>query len=174
MDARLRGLQGSSTLLPTPRHSLETIADARYRLHLGDSIPTITGFFAERNARGTISFPNQLLIQKRNTYDTILNGAVSPVLHAGNVTLTFMPGLQFTIRRDSISPTQMNQNLFRQFVYLSTSSIANMLSISGDVIREALARFLRQSELHRWASLGQNGVDYRLRSARRPVPPYHS
>jgi len=136
MDARLRGLEGSSTLLPPPRHSLETIADARYRLHLGNSLPTVSGFVAERNARGTISFPNQLLIQKRNTYDTIFNGAVSPVLHAGNVTLTFMPGLQFTIRRDSISPTQMNQNLFRQFVYLSTSSIGNMLSISGDVIRE--------------------------------------
>ena len=137
MDARLRGLEGSPNLLPPPRHSLETIADARYRLHLGDSFPVVNGFVAERNARGTISFPNELLIQRRNTYDTIFNGAVSPVFQVKNVTFTFTPGLQFTIRRDTISPLQMNQNLFRQFLYLNTSSIGNWVSISGDVIREA-------------------------------------
>ena len=137
MDSRLRGLENTPALLPPPRHSLETIADARYRLHFGNSFPVVSGFFAERNARGTISFPNQLLIQKRNTYDTIFNGAISPVLHAGNITFTFTPGLQFTIRRDTISPFQMNQNLFRQFLYMNTSSIGNWVSISGDVIREA-------------------------------------
>jgi tetratricopeptide (TPR) repeat protein len=136
MDARLRGLQGTPALLPPPRHSLETIADARYRLHFG-TFPVISGFVGERNARGTISFPNELLIQKRNTYDTIFNTAISPAFHLGNVNVTLTPGLQFTIRRDTISPLQMNQNLFRQFLYLSTSAIGNWVSISGDVIREA-------------------------------------
>ena len=136
MDARLRGVPDNSSVLPPPRHSLETFADARFRVHVAN-FPLITGFVAERNARGTLSFPNQLLIQRRNTYDTIFNGGVAPVVHVANVTLTLNPGLQFTIRRDTLSPVQMNQNLFRQYLYVSSSPIGNWLSFSGDLIREA-------------------------------------
>jgi hypothetical protein len=134
-DARLRGIVFGD-LLPPPRHSVETFGDARFRLHLG-SFPIISGFVAERNARGTISVPSELLIQKRNTYDTIFNGGVTPVVRLGGVNFTITPGLQFTMRRDTISPLQMNQNLFRQYVYISSSPIGNWLSFSGGVIREA-------------------------------------
>jgi tetratricopeptide (TPR) repeat protein len=143
MDARLRLAPGapasflnSPAFLRPPRRSVQTFADARYKYRLG-SFPVISGFVGERNARGTVSFPSQLLIQRRNTYDTIFNGAVSPVLHLGNVNFTLMPGLQYTIRRDTLAPVNMNQDLFRQFVYLSSSPIFNWLSFSGDLIREA-------------------------------------
>jgi hypothetical protein len=47
------------------------------------------------------------------------------------------PGLQFTLRRDTLDPYDMDQNLFRQFLYVSSSPIGNWLSFSGAVIREA-------------------------------------
>jgi tetratricopeptide (TPR) repeat protein len=136
MDARLRGFQDGGALLPTPRHSIETWADARYHLRLG-SFPLISGFVAERNARGTISIPSQLLIQKRNTLDTIFNFGVSPVIRLGSVRFTVTPGLQFTLRRDTLDAFNMNQNLLRQFLYVASSPIGNWLSFSGNVIREA-------------------------------------
>ena len=70
-------------------------------------------------------------------YDTMFNGGISPVLHLGANTLRFNTGLQFTVRRDTLSPVDMNQNLFRQYLYLSTSSFFNWVSLEGSVIREA-------------------------------------
>lgn len=136
LDARLRGFQNGGLLLPPPRHSVETFADARYQLHLG-SFPTISGFVGERNANGTISIPSQLLIQKRNTLDTIFNFGVTPVVRWGNLRFSITPGLQFTLRRDTLAPVDMNQNLFRQFLYVSSSPIGNWLSFSGNIMREA-------------------------------------
>jgi tetratricopeptide (TPR) repeat protein len=135
LDARLRGIQSFPTILPPPRRSVETFADARFHFKAGD-FPVVTGFVGERNARGTISIPSSDFILRRNTYDTIFNGAVNPVLHVGNVNLTFTPGLQFTIRRDMESPRDLNQDLFRQFVYLSSSPIGNWLWFNADAIRE--------------------------------------
>ena len=86
---------------------------------------------------GRFSFPSNDLIQDRNTYDTVFNGGLNPVLHLGSNTLAFNTGLQFTIRRDTITPVDLNQNLFRQFLYLSTSSFFNWVSVSGSAIREA-------------------------------------
>jgi len=136
LDARLRGFQTGGLSLPPPRHSVETFADARYRLHLG-SFPAISGFVGERNANGTISIPSQLLIQKRNTLDTIFNFGVTPVLRVRNIRFSITPGLQFTLRRDTLDPVNMNQNLLREFLYVTSSSIGNWLSFSGNVIREA-------------------------------------
>ena len=135
-DARLLGVQNNGALLPPPRRSIETFADSRF-LYRPNSFPVIQGFVAERNAQGTISFPSQLLIQNRNTFDTIFNMSVGPIFQVGNVKLSVMPGLQYTIRRDTLSPVFMNQNLFRQFLYVASSPIANWLSFSGNVIREA-------------------------------------
>jgi tetratricopeptide (TPR) repeat protein len=134
-DAKLRGITNPA-LLPPPRSSFESRADARYRIHL-HNFPTIMGLVEERNARGRISFPSELLIQNRNTYDTIINGGVNPVLHFANNSISFEPGLQFTIRRDTISPVDMNQNLFRQFLYVYSSPFFNWLSFSGSAMHEA-------------------------------------
>jgi len=79
LDARLRGFQNGGALLPPPRHSIGNIC----RCTLSPAhrhLPTISGFVGERNANGTISIPSQLLIQKRNTLDTIFNFGVTPVL----------------------------------------------------------------------------------------------
>ena len=136
LDARLLGVQHNGSLLPPPRRSIESFANSRFEFH-PDSLPSIQGFVAERNARGNLSFPSQLLIQDRDTYDTIFNFSVAPLVQLGDVKLTIMPGLQFTVRRDTLSPAFINQNLFRQFVYVSTSSIGDWFSFSGNLIREA-------------------------------------
>jgi len=136
MDARLLGVQNEGNLLPPPRRSIETFVASNFQFNPG-SFPTVSGFVAERNARGAISFPSELLIQNRNTFDTIFNGSVSPVISIGNVRFRITPGLQYTIRRDTLSPVAMNQNLFRQFLYVASSPIGDWLSFSGGVIREA-------------------------------------
>jgi tetratricopeptide (TPR) repeat protein len=136
MDARLFGVQNQANLLPPPRRSIETWADSRFQYNLG-SFPAINGFVAERNSQGSVSFPSQLLIQNRNTFDTIFNASISPVLSVGDVRFTIMPGLQYTVRRDTLAPVAMNQDLFRQFLYVASSPIANWVSFSGNVIREA-------------------------------------
>ena len=157
MDARLRGFQNGGLLLPPPRHSVETFTDAKYHLHLG-SFPPISGFVGERTASGTISIPSQLQIQKRNTLDTIFNFGVTPVLRLGNLRFSVTPGLQFTLRRDTLDPFDMNQNLFRQFLYVASSPIGNWLSFSGNVVREA-GPFTQQN-LHSRDFSGT--IDFRL------------
>jgi tetratricopeptide (TPR) repeat protein len=136
MDARLLGVQNEGNLLPPPRRSIETFGASHIQFN-PSSFPAISGFVAERNSQGAVSFPSQLLIQNRNTFDTIFNGSVSPVISIGNVRFRLNPGLQYTIRRDTLSPVAMNQNLFRQFLYVASSPIGNWLSFSGNLIREA-------------------------------------
>jgi tetratricopeptide (TPR) repeat protein len=136
MDARLLGVQNAAALLPPPRRTIETFADSRFQFRPNSSLP-IQGFVAERNAEGSFSFPSELLIQDRNTFDTIFNISVAPVVQFGDVKLSITPGLQYTIRRDTLVPVDMDQNLFRQFLYMSSSSIGNWLSFSGNLIREA-------------------------------------
>lgn len=97
----------------------------------------ISGYLGERNFRGTISIPSQLQIINRNTWDTIFNTSVAPVLHLGNARIVFNPGIEFTIRRDTDSPVEMNQNLFRQFLYLSSSPFFNWLTVRGSAIHES-------------------------------------
>jgi tetratricopeptide (TPR) repeat protein len=136
LDARLLSLPPNSPVLPLPRRTIETYADSRF-LFRPNSFPVIQGFVAERNAQGSLSFPSQLLIQNRNTFDTIFNVSVGPMFQIGDVKVNVVPGLQYTIRRDTLTPTFLNQNLFRQFVYVSTSPIFDWLSFSGNLIREA-------------------------------------
>jgi len=145
MDARLLGVQNNGSLLPPPRRTIETFADSRFQFR-PDSLLPIQGFVGERNAQGSFSFPSELLIQDRNTFDTIFNISAAPVVQLGSVKLSVMPGLQYTVRRDTLAPVAMDQNLFRQFVYVASSPINNLLSFSGNLIREA-GPFMEQ-DLH--------------------------
>lgn len=122
-------------LLPPPRSSLETEWTAAYHLHF-NYLPTATGFFQVRNARGTISVPATSSIVKRDTTDSSFNFGLNPTLRFGSNLVQFDSGLQATIRRDSESPRPMDQNLFRLFTYMSTSSFFDAVSASGYVIRE--------------------------------------
>jgi tetratricopeptide (TPR) repeat protein len=134
LDAQLVGATPGA--LPTPRSSLETQWTTGYHLHL-TGLPDAGGFFQIRNARGQISLPSANLIVNRDTTDYSFNFAVNPTFHLANNVFTFSAGLQKTLRRDSADPFHMNQNLFRQFVYLSTSSFFNWVSVKGYAIREA-------------------------------------
>ncbi|MGA3091347.1 MAG: tetratricopeptide repeat protein [Terriglobales bacterium] len=134
LDAKLLNVS-SPKQLPPPRSSFESRGEVDYRLHF-DGVPTLTGFVGERNAEGTISIPSTSTIQNRNTYDTLFNVGISPTPRLGNAKIVLNTGVQFTIRRDSLSPVAMNQNLFRQFLYFSTNSLMNWLTVSGNVIHE--------------------------------------
>ena len=135
LDAPFPVPSSDTLLLPPPRSSLVTQTTNAYHLHLG-SLPTAGGFFQIRNARGLISVPSTNSIVNRDTTDYTLNFGLDPTVHLGNNVLTFNSGIQGTIRRDSRSPIEMNQNLFRMFTYVSTSSFFNAVSASGYVIRE--------------------------------------
>jgi hypothetical protein len=127
---------GIPSTLPLPRSSLETQWTGAYHLHL-NGLPDASGFFQVRNDRGAISLPSVNEIVNRDTTDYSFNFGLNPVLHLGNNVFTFNTGLQETVRRDSRDPVDMNQNLFRQFVYMSTSSFFNIVSVDGYAIREA-------------------------------------
>jgi tetratricopeptide (TPR) repeat protein len=138
VDAKLFGVQNTPSLMPPPRSSLETMWTSAYRAHLS-GWPALTGFFQVRNARGQVSVPSQDLILDRNTYDYSFNNSVSPVLHLGSNTIALNTGIQFTLRRDGSTreaAAAMNQNLFRQFLYLSTNSFANWIAVRGSAFHE--------------------------------------
>lgn len=139
LDAKLdvpNPVPGRQGLLPLPRSSLETQWTGAYHLHLTD-LPDASGFFRVRNDRGTISLPSANAIVNRDTTDYSLNFAVNPTVNLGDNVLTFSTGIEGTFRRDSEDPLDMNQNLFRQFVYLSTSSFFNIISVDGYAIHES-------------------------------------
>ncbi len=123
-------------LLPPPRHSFQDLAESHYRIHV-DGLPVISGFVGESFTAGRFLFPSVNVVQDRNTYDTFFNGGITPILHFGSNSIAFNGGLQYTIRRDTLSPVFMSQNLFRQFLYVSTSSFHNWVSLNGSAIREA-------------------------------------
>lgn len=135
LDARILHVT-NPLLLPPPRHSYQDMADSHYRIHL-NNLPVISGFVGESFTTGRLLYPSVGVVQPRNTYDTIFNGGMTPVIHFGSNSVAINAGLQYTIRRDTISPIYMSQNLFRQFLYLSTSSFFNWVAITGSAIREA-------------------------------------
>ncbi len=135
LDAKILHVTNPA-LLPPPRHSYQSLADTHYRLHLGN-LPVISGFVGESLTAGRLLFPSVGVVQDRNTYDTYFNGGITPVLHLGPNSIAFNGGLQYTVRRDTISPQFMSQNLFRQFLYISSSSFFNWVSFNGSAIREA-------------------------------------
>jgi tetratricopeptide (TPR) repeat protein len=121
--------------IPPPRSLLETLWTNGYRADLG-KYPALSGFFQVRNARGQISLPSETLILKSDTWDYTMNSNLNPVLKLGPTTFSFNTGLQFTVRRDKESPVQLNQNLFRQFAYVSTNAIGNWLTVHADAFHE--------------------------------------
>jgi Tfp pilus assembly protein PilF len=135
LDAKILNVTNPS-LLPPPRHSFQSLGESHYRIHLGN-LPVISGVVGESLTTGQFLFPSVSVIQDRHTFDTFFNGGITPILHFGSNQIAFNGGLQFTVRRDTTSPVYMSQNLFRQFLYMSTSSFFNWLSINASAIREA-------------------------------------
>jgi tetratricopeptide (TPR) repeat protein len=134
LDAQLRGIVNPA-LLPPPRSSLETEIGSNYRLNF-KGFPAIVGRYSLRNARGRAVFPSDLTVLDRNTYDTSFGIGINPVLRLGRTAFSFTPGIQFTIRRDKNVPVEVNQNLFRTYLYMNSTPMFNWLSVRGDVIYE--------------------------------------
>jgi tetratricopeptide (TPR) repeat protein len=136
LDAPPLAPGGGPSPLPPPRSSLETQWTGAYHLHL-NHLPTPSGFFQLRNQRGAISVPAINSIVNRNTTDYTINFGLNPSVRLRNNVFTFNGGFQTTLRRDSESPVQMNQNLYRWFVYMNTSSFFNAVTATGYIIRES-------------------------------------
>jgi tetratricopeptide (TPR) repeat protein len=123
--------------LPPPFSQQESLWTTGYRYHFDNNFPVLSGFFQIRNAVGQESLPQEALIINRNTFDYNFNTALNPVIHIGDASLAFNAGIQFTLRRDNRAPQYENQNLFRQFVYFSSSSFGNWLAFNGGLYHEA-------------------------------------
>lgn len=136
LDATFAVPSTNPSLLPPPRSQLQTQSTNAFHLHVG-KLPEPGGFFQIRNSRGQISVPATNSIANRNTTDWTLNFALNPSVNLGRNVMTFSGGVQTTIRRDSVSPREINQNLLRTFIYMDTSSFFNALSVNGYVIRES-------------------------------------
>jgi tetratricopeptide (TPR) repeat protein len=136
LDAPFPVPPSDTSQLPPPRSSLQTQFTSAFHLHLA-KLPEPGGFFQVRNQRGEISVPATNSIVNRNTTDYTLNFGLNPTVNLGSNVVGFSGGIQTTIRRDSISPTQMDQNLFRMFIYMNTSSFFNAISATGFLIRES-------------------------------------
>jgi tetratricopeptide (TPR) repeat protein len=145
LDAPFPVPPSDTSQLPPPRSSLQTQWTGAFHLHVSH-VPTPSGFYQISNMRGDISVPATNSIVNRNTTDNTINFGLNPTVNIGTNVLTFNTGIQTTIRRDSESPVEMNQNLFRVFTYMSTSSFFNVLSMSGYIIHESGP--FTESDLH--------------------------
>jgi hypothetical protein len=143
--------------LPLPRSSIQTEGTAAYHLHF-DHVPTIAGFFQVRNARGAISVPATNSIANRDTTDYTFSGGMSPTVRFGRNMLAFDAGAQGTIRRDSREPVALNQNLYRLFVYMNTTSFFDVISVNAFGIREA-GPF---TELPLHSGIWAGGIDFKV------------
>jgi tetratricopeptide (TPR) repeat protein len=135
LDSKLDSPSGpvpvtDTAALPPPRSSVETNWISAFHLHF-PNLPTNGGFFQLRNARGVISVPSTNSIVHRDTTDYALNFGLDPTIHLGSNVVTLNSGVQGTIRRDSLSPVELNQNLFRVFTYFTTTSFLNAVSADG-------------------------------------------
>jgi tetratricopeptide (TPR) repeat protein len=136
LDATFAVPPSDTSQLPPPRSSLQTQWTDAFHLHFGSFLPA-SGFFQLRNAQGAISVPATNSIVNRNTTDSTFNFALDPTLHLGDNVLTFNGGVQGTVRRDTSDPVDMDQNLFRVYAYMNTSSFFNAVSVSGYAFRES-------------------------------------
>ncbi|HEY6305033.1 MAG TPA: tetratricopeptide repeat protein [Candidatus Angelobacter sp.] len=121
---------------PPPYASQATGVGSIFRYH-HPGWPPINAFFGLENYNGSFSLPNEPAIIQRNTFDTLFNFGVTPVVRIGNTHIVLNPGIQFDIRRDTESPVQMNQNLFRTYLYMNTSPLFRWLTVRGTGIYEA-------------------------------------
>jgi tetratricopeptide (TPR) repeat protein len=128
LDAKMLGVS-SGAGLPAPRSSLEWLTrnDFKYRWN---NLPLVMTYQL-RNARGLTSFPSLGVILDRNTYDNTFGFGVAPMLRIGRAGFSFNPSIDFTIRRDRNVPQDLDQNLFRQQVYMQSTPLFNWLTIKA-------------------------------------------
>ena len=138
-DAKINGLTANNSQLPSGRRLVETQYTQGYRYHPTGGIPEVSGFFQLDHYSGNYSLPFASRVVSTSTNNYNFNGGLNPVLRLGDARFDFDTGLQFTLRRDSNARSRfdVNQNLFRQFVYLSSSPLFNALTIRGQAYHES-------------------------------------
>ena len=128
----------NTSQLPPPRSSVQTNWTDAFHLHFPvGNLLAPGGFFQVRNARGSITVPVRNSVLDRNTTDTTFNISLNPTVRLGSNAVTFNSGIQETLRRDSKDPYDMNQNLLREYGYMSTSSFFNVISATGFLMHES-------------------------------------
>jgi tetratricopeptide (TPR) repeat protein len=120
---------------PAPYSSQATGVGATFHYN-HEGWPAINTFFGEQNYNGSVSLPNEPQVISRNTFDTIFNVGTTPVFRIGNTHVVLNPGIQFMLQRDTQSPREMNQNLFRTYLYLNTSPMFQWLTMRGGALWE--------------------------------------
>lgn len=137
-DAKIFGLTGNTSQLPSGRRLVETQYTQGYRYH-PEGVPTVSGFFQLDHYSGNYSLPFASRVVSTSTNNYNFNGGINPVLRVGAAKFEFNTGLQFTVRRDGNARTKfdVDQNLFRQFVYLASSPLFNALTIRGQAYHES-------------------------------------
>jgi tetratricopeptide (TPR) repeat protein len=133
LDQKMFGATAANA--PTPRSSVEWISHNDFK-HQWGPLPTVITY-QFRNARGRTSFPSENVILDRNTIDHTFGFGITPTFHVGGVGLMLNPSIDFTVRRDANVPTDLDQNLFRQQLYLQTTPIFNWLTIRAYVSHES-------------------------------------
>ena len=128
LDSKMFGVT-NGPLAPTPRSSTEILSKNDFKYDFR-GLPLIATYQL-RNARGRTSFPSEQVILDRNTTDNTFGFGAAPSLRAGRFGVSINPSIDFTIRRDANVPFELNQNLFRQQVYLQTTPLFNWLTIKA-------------------------------------------
>lgn len=134
LDAQIAGLNASPFPIE-PRSSSEFLLSNRFRYEK-PGMPPVSMGVQLRSDRGEVSVPSEVQIVRRATLDTAFNAGLTPTLSLGSNRISLDAGIQFTVRRDRVSPVEINQNLFRQFLYFSTSPFGNWLAVRGSAFHE--------------------------------------
>jgi len=148
LDAQVAAFNGTGVVI-SPRSSTELLMSNRFRYERAGMPPVVMGMHV-RTDRGEVSVPFEVDPIKRATVDTAFHAGAIPSLSLFGSRVTMDAGIQFTLRRDSESPIAVNQNLFRQYLYLTTSPIGNWLTLRGSAFHESgpfSLRDLRSREL---------------------------
>ncbi len=136
LDAKIFGVASDKSKLPPPRSSVESLIGSKFR-YLPKNFPTLVLGYTMRSAIGQVSIPSESLILNRHTNDTIVNFGTTSTLRLGGARINFEPGVQYTIRRDTQEPVELNQHLTREYLYMSTTPFFNWLSMRGNAFHES-------------------------------------
>jgi len=137
LDTRLLGVTNPA-LLPRIRSSQETRSKVGIRYN-NWKMPLL-GSFEIRNQRGLVSLPSEDFALRVNTTDYNFAGGVAPTWRLGSAVFQVHGGLQYTLRRDNNNPLStlvQDQNLFRQYVFVNSSTLFNWLSFRASGYHES-------------------------------------
>ena len=179
LDARLRGVQNIPGLLPPPRRSIETFADARFRVKTGD-IPVLP----VSSVSGTLAAPSRSQLGPDSAAQYLRHDIqwghqsgrsrreCGPHYHARLAVHTpARYGISARLESESLPAVRLRfKQPNRQLALVQCKCYPRNRTVhqSGS----AFPRSLCQSKFHSRTPLGQDRIHYRLWRTRRPVSPH--